>query len=91
MGLQFVNAVSGRTAMEVGHGLDSCTTLLTPIVVDITKGSFKGRRLVLVDTPGFDDTSRDDSEILHRIALWLAASYAALSSSHLQSLTPPKL
>ena len=32
------------------------------------------RRLVLVDTPGFDDTDVSDSEILRRIAVWLAAS-----------------
>jgi len=32
------------------------------------------RRLVLVDTPGFDDTNVSDSEILRRIAVWLAYS-----------------
>ncbi|KAF5321471.1 hypothetical protein D9619_000407 [Psilocybe cf. subviscida] len=29
----------------------------------------------IVDTPGFDDTSADDSEILKRVADWLAESY----------------
>jgi hypothetical protein len=74
MELQFINTVCGTTATKVNHGLDSCTTLLKPVVVNIPKGPFRGRRLVLVDTPGFDDTLRDDSEILHRIAFWLAAS-----------------
>ncbi|KAG6814070.1 hypothetical protein H0H92_003117 [Tricholoma furcatifolium] len=35
-----------------------------------------GRRVVFVDTPGFDDTYIDDSEILRRIAVWLAKSYS---------------
>lgn len=30
-----------------------------------------GDRLVLVDTPGFDDTERSDMEILDLIANWL--------------------
>lgn len=34
----------------------------------------KARRLIVVDTPGFDDTFVDDSEILRRISLWLAHS-----------------
>lgn len=32
------------------------------------------RRLILVDTPGFDDTFTDDAEILRRIAFWLGRS-----------------
>lgn len=32
------------------------------------------RRLILVDTPGFDDTYIDDAEVLRRIAVWLAVS-----------------
>jgi hypothetical protein len=34
----------------------------------------ENRRIVLVDTPGFDDTEISDSEILRRIAVWLASS-----------------
>ena len=32
-------------------------------------------RLVLVDTPGFNDTNEVDLEILRRIAVWLASSW----------------
>lgn len=32
-------------------------------------------RLVLVDTPGFNDTFRDDREILKEITDWLASTY----------------
>jgi hypothetical protein len=34
-----------------------------------------GRRLFLIDTPGFDDTYRSDTEILREIADWLAQAY----------------
>ena len=33
------------------------------------------QQVVLLDTPGFDDTFRSDAEILIKIAQWLAASY----------------
>jgi hypothetical protein len=29
----------------------------------------------LIDTPGFDDTNRSDTEVLKEIARWLVASY----------------
>jgi hypothetical protein len=34
-----------------------------------------GRRIWLLDTPGFDDTNRSDSETLAELATWLGASY----------------
>lgn len=36
---------------------------------------YQGIRIFLVDTPGFDDTNRSDSEVLKDVAFWLAASY----------------
>jgi hypothetical protein len=66
----------GKNAVIVGHGLKSCTAQLTPVILPITEPAhLQGRRLVLVDTPGFDDTHTSDSEILRRIAIWLASSY----------------
>ncbi|KAF5339338.1 hypothetical protein D9611_009878 [Ephemerocybe angulata] len=35
-----------------------------------------GRRLVLVDTPGFDHGQLEAAEVLRRIAVWLSASYS---------------
>jgi hypothetical protein len=35
----------------------------------------QGRRVFLVDTPGFDDTNRSNSEVLKDVAFWLAAAY----------------
>ena len=34
-----------------------------------------GRIVWLVDTPGFDDTNRTDTEVLREIALWLTMTY----------------
>ena len=31
-----------------------------------------GRRVTLIDTPGFDDTNRSDTDILNMIAAFLA-------------------
>jgi hypothetical protein len=36
----------------------------------------EGVRVWLIDTPGFDDTNRSDSEVLKDVAFWLAAAYS---------------
>ncbi|KIW01320.1 uncharacterized protein PV09_07356 [Verruconis gallopava] len=48
---------------KVGHGLQSCT--VEPQGMEYTTAH--GAKFVLVDTPGFNDTSRSDMEILERI------------------------
>jgi len=59
--------------VKVGHDLKSCTAELQPVVIASSQHpELGGQRLVIVDTPGFDDTYVPDSEILRRIALWLA-------------------
>ena len=79
--LQFVNRLvtDSHDEVPVGGFLHSCTSQLTPIALD--PGQFTAmhrfgdsRRLVIVDTPGFDDTYVDDVEILTRISDWLATS-----------------
>ena len=58
--------------MGVGHGLKSCTSVVQH---HILRNSTNGKpRIVLVDTPGFGDTYLDDTEVLKRIALWLACA-----------------
>lgn len=61
-------------------GFSSCTSALQHFIVTVpldhpVANALSGRRLVLVDTPGFDDTNLSDSEILRRISVWLASSY----------------
>ncbi|KAF7672481.1 hypothetical protein GT037_009512 [Alternaria burnsii] len=67
----FVNLFSDRK-LEVGHGLDSCT-----VSVQVVPCTFEGgAKIYLVDTPGFDDTYRTDSEILREVALWLNKAHS---------------
>ena len=37
------------------------------------------RRVILIDTPGFDDTNVSDAEILEKIAAFLAVTWVLLS------------
>ena len=61
--------------MPVGHDISSCTSALQYAIVDnLSTHKLEGRRVIIVDTPGFDDTYEDDVEILRRIAVWLASS-----------------
>ena len=61
--------------MLVGHDISSCTSTLQYAIVDNpSTRKLEGRRVIIVDTPGFDDTYEDDVEILRRIAVWLASS-----------------
>ncbi|KAG8780097.1 hypothetical protein FRC12_023459 [Ceratobasidium sp. 428] len=68
----FVNDASGGT-LQVGHDLQACTqdvALSNRFQVD-------GRDVVLIDTPGFDDTELSDTEILLRISGFLSTTYEA--------------
>ena len=58
--------------VKVGHELNSCTASIQHVI--IPHPTDEGRRIILVDTPGFDDTYTPDVEILKRISLWLARS-----------------
>jgi predicted GTPase len=55
-----------------GHGLKSCTTKIQSYRCRHTDGSESN--VVLVDTPGFDDTEIKDVDILADIAQWLKKS-----------------
>ncbi|KAK1750450.1 P-loop containing nucleoside triphosphate hydrolase protein, partial [Echria macrotheca] len=65
----FISLLSDQD-VEVGHGLESHTT--TPASYKLVD---EGREIILVDTPGFDDTTRPDVEILTEMAQLLAALY----------------
>ena len=52
-------------------GLTSCTAgiqLADEFTID-------GRRVILIDTPGFDDTNVSDAEILNMIGAFLATTW----------------
>ncbi|KAK0638566.1 P-loop containing nucleoside triphosphate hydrolase protein [Cercophora newfieldiana] len=61
----FASLASGHP-LEIGHGLDPCTQ--DPQAVRFV---MDGRQIILIDTPGFDDTNRNDVEILEDIAKWM--------------------
>ena len=69
--LQFINEYLGKSAARTSPKYESCT----PNVESHIHTLSSKRRIVLVDTPGFNDTHEDETEILRRVAVWLAASY----------------
>jgi len=67
---KFINTASG-SSLPVGRGLESCTSevqISRPFFVD-------GRVVILIDTPGFDDTTRSETDILTMIAAYLSKTY----------------
>ena len=69
MDRQFVNQASG-SCLKVGRDLDSCTSA----VQESKEFVLDGRRVVLVDTPGFDDSHKSDTDVLKSIAAFLGES-----------------
>jgi predicted GTPase len=63
---QFINLISGSDLPE-SSGLASCTKS----VAFGTTFKLGGRNIHLIDTPGFDDTDRNDADILKTIAEFL--------------------
>ena len=60
--------------MPVGHDISSCTSTIQYAIVDNSSTrKLEGHRVIIVDTPAFDNTYEDDVEILRRIAVWLAS------------------
>lgn len=64
--LQFINEVTGSD-LRVGHDLRACTA-----DVEFSKSvKLGGKDVILVDTPGFDDTVKSDAQILQQITDFL--------------------
>ena len=59
--------------MRSGSALASCTKQIQ--AVRVYEHPKYANRLVLVDTPGFDDTHKSDMEILQMISDWLKKTY----------------
>ncbi|PVF97984.1 hypothetical protein CPB86DRAFT_398298 [Serendipita vermifera] len=66
----FINAASGSN-LRVGNDLQSCTAKVEPS----EEFRVEGKRVILLDTPGFDDTEKEDVDILEEIADYMAKTY----------------
>ncbi|KAK4450488.1 GTPase IMAP family member 4 [Podospora aff. communis PSN243] len=65
----FASVASGDKTLKVGHSIYPCTQDPKAIPCKMPDG----RKVVLIDTPGFDDDNRSDVQILEDIAKWMAA------------------
>jgi hypothetical protein len=68
---QFIKAATGAD-VKIGHGLISCTEEVSAIRCQHPS---RDGDIVLVDTPGFDDTFKSDIQILEQIADWLRDTF----------------
>ncbi|MCJ1471208.1 gTPase, IMAP member 8 [Pseudocyphellaria aurata] len=66
----FINQLAGNDVVKTGDDLHSCTANCELVLVEIG-----GSKVALLDTPGFDDSTKSDSEILTEISRILAAQY----------------
>ncbi|KAF5348462.1 hypothetical protein D9756_009608 [Leucocoprinus leucothites] len=68
----FIDLLTGQNGRRAGDSLGSVTS---DILATRARHSEYGDRVVLVDTPGFDDTYRSDMETLTLIGDWLGRTY----------------
>ncbi|KAJ4352431.1 uncharacterized protein N0V89_007779 [Didymosphaeria variabile] len=66
----FINQLAGQDAVQEGHTLNACTQTCQLVPAEVGDS-----KVLLMDTPGFDDPVRTDAEILNEIADVLAAQY----------------
>ncbi|KAJ2922057.1 hypothetical protein H1R20_g15031, partial [Candolleomyces eurysporus] len=75
----FINlATQSPNKLQVGHSIQSCTDA----VERADTFELDGRRIVLFDTPGFDDTNKSEIEILRIIAFELEKQYRKGQTLH---------
>jgi len=69
----------GYNATVVGHRLTSCTDKIHEIRATFEEiPALRSYRISIVDTPGFDDTYKNDTVILKQIADWVKKAYDIL-------------
>ena len=68
--LQFIHALTGDQNIRIGHGQESQTD---EVDISIYKDPIYNNSVMLVDTPGFDDSREgvSDTDILQRIVDFL--------------------
>ncbi|CAN9308350.1 unnamed protein product [Alternaria alternata] len=68
----FINVASGRNDLGEGHGIEACTQDITPKSVLVDNAWVN-----LIDTPGWDDTYRTDTDILTLIGDYVGRTFSA--------------
>ncbi|CAG8261014.1 unnamed protein product [Penicillium salamii] len=66
----FIQTATESPEVVVGHDLESCTSEMKGYTFH-----YKGHNVNLIDTPGFDDTHKSETEVLANIAKWLEDSF----------------
>ncbi|KAF3911197.1 hypothetical protein AA313_de0209992 [Arthrobotrys entomopaga] len=66
----FINQLVGKQVVEESDSLHSCTQQC-----QLVPATIAGNKTLVIDTPGFDDSKRSDTEILTEIANVLTAQY----------------
>ncbi|OQO07647.1 hypothetical protein B0A48_07344 [Cryoendolithus antarcticus] len=66
----FIEQVTQLQGIKIGHQYESCTTDVEPFEFELD-----GRHVTLIDTPGFNDSSRSEAEVLTEIANYLDFTY----------------
>jgi len=76
--LQFIRLLTGDENVMIGQDIESETRDVQAWIF----GEESGRKVAVVDTPGFDDTRDDmtDTEVLKKIADFLAHTCISFSS-----------
>jgi len=69
---RFIDVATLQDGDAIGHSLGSCTSGIRAIRFPHPT---TGRPFVLVDTPGFNNTTKTDTEVLTMIAGWLGHTY----------------
>ncbi|GIZ37349.1 hypothetical protein CKM354_000079900 [Cercospora kikuchii] len=69
----FISQCTESKDVKIGHSLQACTQKVEFFPVPWTKEA----TVYLIDTPGFDDTNKSDTEVLKEIAASLASLYDA--------------
>ncbi|KAK3361912.1 hypothetical protein B0T24DRAFT_97612 [Lasiosphaeria ovina] len=68
----FVAQASGRQDLETSHDIESCAQSVVPV-----KCTIDGQVVTLIDTPGFDDSRRNEVQILKLVATYLSLTHGA--------------
>jgi len=74
---KIIDTLTGEEGRRAGASLESVTRDIE--ACRILEHETYGSRIVLVDTPGFEDSKRSDEEILKLIGEWLKKTYVKLN------------